>query len=169
MPAPICSLCCSLDARCHDLCKPHAHLRAQAHAVAASILPERAIEQAGRPRLGRYGIAIPGLRHGRHRRCCLGLIYYFAITRRAGYGGSGGRHDRGGVLRLRSGRRGIVDLVLGPGRARAGVVAEEESSAPERRCCSRKSRRIAAPTPSCRRRRKRRGRQPSPRAATSSA
>ncbi len=26
---PICSLCCSLDARCHDLCKPHARLQAQ--------------------------------------------------------------------------------------------------------------------------------------------
>ena len=24
---PICSLCCSLDARCHDLCKPHARTR----------------------------------------------------------------------------------------------------------------------------------------------
>ena len=27
--APICSLCCSLDARCGDLCKPHARLSAQ--------------------------------------------------------------------------------------------------------------------------------------------
>ena len=26
---PICSLCCSLDARCHDMCKPHGRLRAQ--------------------------------------------------------------------------------------------------------------------------------------------
>lgn len=26
---PICSLCCSLDARCHDMCKPHAGLREQ--------------------------------------------------------------------------------------------------------------------------------------------
>ncbi len=26
---PICSLCCSLDARCHDLCKPHAGFREQ--------------------------------------------------------------------------------------------------------------------------------------------
>ena len=24
---PICSLCCSLDARCHDLCKPHARIQ----------------------------------------------------------------------------------------------------------------------------------------------
>ena len=26
---PICSLCCSLDARCHDLCKPHARIGTQ--------------------------------------------------------------------------------------------------------------------------------------------
>src|SRR3981081_1137116 len=26
---PICSLCCSLDARCQDLCKPHARIQTQ--------------------------------------------------------------------------------------------------------------------------------------------
>jgi len=74
--APICSLCCSLDARCHDLCKPHAHFRAQTHAVAASILPEWAIEKL-QTRLGRYGIAMAlavAILGG-----ILGLIYYFAI------------------------------------------------------------------------------------------
>ena len=55
--APICSLCCSLDARCHDLCKPHAHFRAQAVTVAAHILPDWAIEKLS-SRLGRYGIAV---------------------------------------------------------------------------------------------------------------
>jgi len=55
--APICSLCCSLDARCHDLCKPHAHLKAQTAAVAATILPEWAIEKLS-SRLGRYGVAV---------------------------------------------------------------------------------------------------------------
>ncbi len=30
---PICSLCCSLDARCHDLCKPQASFSAQARAL----------------------------------------------------------------------------------------------------------------------------------------
>ena len=34
---PICSLCCSLDARCHDLCKPHARIGAQ---VSGKLLPE---------------------------------------------------------------------------------------------------------------------------------
>ncbi|MCP8883684.1 ATP-binding protein [Devosia sp. XJ19-1] len=74
--APICSLCCSLDARCHDMCKPHAHFRAQTHAVASSIMPQWVIGKL-QTRLGRYGIsmgmatAILG--------SILGLIYYFAI------------------------------------------------------------------------------------------
>jgi len=73
--APICSLCCSLDARCHDMCKPHAHFRAQTHAVAASILPEWAIDRL-QSRLGRYGISMAiatAILGG-----ILGLIYYFA-------------------------------------------------------------------------------------------
>ncbi len=37
---PICSLCCSLDARCNDLCKPKARLQAQAAAVVAALLPQ---------------------------------------------------------------------------------------------------------------------------------
>ncbi|BCP51791.1 hybrid sensor histidine kinase/response regulator [Kaistia sp. 32K] len=36
---PICSLCCSLDARCHDLCKPHARLQNQVSIAAAAVLP----------------------------------------------------------------------------------------------------------------------------------
>ena len=38
--APICSLCCSLDARCNDLCKPDAHLTAQWNAVLRRLLPK---------------------------------------------------------------------------------------------------------------------------------
>jgi signal transduction histidine kinase/purine-cytosine permease-like protein/ActR/RegA family two-component response regulator len=37
---PICSLCCSLDARCHDLCKPHARIQTQVSDTAGKILPE---------------------------------------------------------------------------------------------------------------------------------
>jgi signal transduction histidine kinase/ActR/RegA family two-component response regulator len=55
--APICSLCCSLDARCHDMCKPHAHIRAQTAAVAAQLLPDWVIQKLA-SRLGRYGIAV---------------------------------------------------------------------------------------------------------------
>jgi signal transduction histidine kinase/CheY-like chemotaxis protein/purine-cytosine permease-like protein len=36
---PICSLCCSLDARCDDLCKPQARLAAQWNAVLSAVLP----------------------------------------------------------------------------------------------------------------------------------
>src|SRR6185295_8205895 len=37
---PICSLCCSLDARCHDLCKPHARAGAQVSDMLGKLLPE---------------------------------------------------------------------------------------------------------------------------------
>jgi len=73
--APICSLCCSLDARCHDLCKPHAHLRAQAHAVAATILPEWAIAKL-QTRVGRYSVAAGAATIAIG--ALLAMIYYFA-------------------------------------------------------------------------------------------
>ncbi|MFL6681146.1 MAG: ATP-binding protein, partial [Burkholderiaceae bacterium] len=38
---PICSLCCSLDARCGDLCKPDARLARQARAAVHALLPRR--------------------------------------------------------------------------------------------------------------------------------
>ncbi|GEO85609.1 MULTISPECIES: hybrid sensor histidine kinase/response regulator [Alphaproteobacteria] len=53
--APICSLCCSLDSRCHDMCKPQAKLNAQTAFVAARILPEQAITWLS-TRLGRYAV-----------------------------------------------------------------------------------------------------------------
>jgi signal transduction histidine kinase/CheY-like chemotaxis protein/purine-cytosine permease-like protein len=39
---PICSLCCTLDARCGDMCKPHANLSAQWTAALRWMLPRRA-------------------------------------------------------------------------------------------------------------------------------
>ncbi|WP_105437895.1 ATP-binding protein [Neorhizobium sp. T25_13] len=51
--APICSLCCSLDSRCHDMCKPHARLNTQIGAVARSFLPDSVITRL-MTRLGRY-------------------------------------------------------------------------------------------------------------------
>ncbi len=54
--APICSLCCSLDSRCHDLCKPKARFNAQVAGVAKAVLPEP-VTNALATRLGRYGIA----------------------------------------------------------------------------------------------------------------
>ncbi len=51
---PICSLCCSLDARCHDLCKPPAaRLRNQINAVLRRLLPRRGWPQLDTG-LGRY-------------------------------------------------------------------------------------------------------------------
>ena len=38
----ICSLCCTLDARCGDLCKPEASLKAQLRALAQKLLPRSA-------------------------------------------------------------------------------------------------------------------------------
>nr|WP_309831869.1 ATP-binding protein [Paracidovorax wautersii] len=38
----ICSLCCTLDARCGDMCKPHAHLAVQWSAALRWVLPRRA-------------------------------------------------------------------------------------------------------------------------------
>ena len=38
---PICSLCCSLDARCGDLCKPDARLATRARDAAHALLPRR--------------------------------------------------------------------------------------------------------------------------------
>ena len=39
----ICSLCCSLDARCHDLCKPHGRIGMQTIALARRLLPTWAV------------------------------------------------------------------------------------------------------------------------------
>ncbi len=39
---PICSLCCTLDARCGDLCKPHARLSEQWMAALRRVMPRRA-------------------------------------------------------------------------------------------------------------------------------
>ncbi|CAH0341619.1 ATP-binding protein [Rhizobium sp. CECT 9324] len=53
--APICSLCCTLDSRCHDMCKPHARINAQAAAVARTFLPEVLLQRFS-TRLGRYAL-----------------------------------------------------------------------------------------------------------------
>ncbi|MGH7003119.1 MAG: hybrid sensor histidine kinase/response regulator, partial [Alphaproteobacteria bacterium] len=55
--APICSLCCSLDSRCHDMCKPNANLNAQVATVARALLPGHIIQLLS-SRLGRYGISV---------------------------------------------------------------------------------------------------------------
>jgi len=49
----ICSLCCSLDARCQDLCKPHARLSAQWEAFGQRWLPQAVWRQVD-TELGRF-------------------------------------------------------------------------------------------------------------------
>jgi len=57
---PICSLCCTLDARCHDLCKPQASLTAQWNAVMQRLLPApvRPYLETG---LGHYLLLMTGI------------------------------------------------------------------------------------------------------------
>ncbi|MHB0771052.1 hybrid sensor histidine kinase/response regulator [Bradyrhizobium sp. 5.13L] len=50
---PICSLCCSLDARCHDLCKPHARIQAQVAETLGRLMP-RPIYARINSQLGHY-------------------------------------------------------------------------------------------------------------------
>jgi len=60
----ICSLCCSLDARCHDLCKPHATLAVQWRATMSRLLPQRLWQRLD-TELGHYlmlmALAMPAL------------------------------------------------------------------------------------------------------------
>jgi signal transduction histidine kinase/purine-cytosine permease-like protein/DNA-binding NarL/FixJ family response regulator len=61
---PICSLCCSLDARCHDLCKPHARLSLQWREAVSAALPQ-AVWRRLDTELGHYlmlmAVAMPAL------------------------------------------------------------------------------------------------------------
>ncbi len=53
--APICSLCCSLDARCHDLCKPHGRAQVQVAGALKRVLPDWAGRRVS-PRVVRYAV-----------------------------------------------------------------------------------------------------------------
>ncbi len=57
---PICSLCCTLDARCNDLCKPGANLTAQWDSVLRRLLPAPALPylETG---LGHYLLLMTGI------------------------------------------------------------------------------------------------------------
>ncbi len=69
----ICSLCCTLDARCHDLCKPRARLGAQWAAWLERLLPARARPylDAG---LGHYLLLMAGIVP--FLALLMGLLYY---------------------------------------------------------------------------------------------
>jgi signal transduction histidine kinase/purine-cytosine permease-like protein len=65
----ICSLCCTLDARCDDMCKPHASWSAQWQAAARSLLPERWWRRLD-TELGRYLLLMSALVP------MLGMLFY---------------------------------------------------------------------------------------------
>src|SRR5262249_15496935 len=73
----ICSLCCSLDARCQDLCKPHAKLSAQWSAVLRKLLPA-SVSHYLETGLGHYlmlmSAILPALA------LLLGLLYFHEIS-----------------------------------------------------------------------------------------
>jgi signal transduction histidine kinase/CheY-like chemotaxis protein len=50
---PICSLCCTLESRCHDTCKPHGRIAAQLVALLGRMLPAR-LAAAVRSRAGQF-------------------------------------------------------------------------------------------------------------------
>ncbi|MCW6508017.1 hybrid sensor histidine kinase/response regulator [Lichenifustis flavocetrariae] len=57
--APICSLCCSLDARCHDLCKPQARAQTQIAAALRAMLPSALSVRVNAPTLHYLGVFVP--------------------------------------------------------------------------------------------------------------
>ncbi|KFI25932.1 hybrid sensor histidine kinase/response regulator [Paenirhodobacter enshiensis] len=54
---PICSLCCTLEGRCHDLCRPGADVASQTEGIARRWLPEGVV-QFGMSRLGRFAATL---------------------------------------------------------------------------------------------------------------
>lgn len=50
---PICSLCCSLDTRCMDACKPHGRFRVQLRDMLSRILPSKYLDHVD-SRIGRF-------------------------------------------------------------------------------------------------------------------
>jgi len=50
---PICSLCCSLDTRCMDSCKPHGRFRSQLHNMLSQIVSSKYLDRVD-SRIGRF-------------------------------------------------------------------------------------------------------------------
>ena len=153
----ICSLCCSLDARCGDGCKPHARADAQVMAAAATLLPAQAL-RALTSRLGRFAMVFAVIVAG------AGLVLFGTYAQT-------GRQDAAafsaGVLRPGGDRR-RRRLVAGAGAGKPprGAGGDRVGRPP---CCSRRSGRIAAPMPRCNARGTSRRRRTSPRATSSPA
>ncbi|MGN6661476.1 MAG: hybrid sensor histidine kinase/response regulator [Achromobacter mucicolens] len=84
----ICSLCCTLDARCQDRCKQQGRLKDQVQAVLTRVLPAR-VTPLLHSRLGHYLLIVMGM--GALLAGILGLIYYqeYASHMRGGLDPSG--------------------------------------------------------------------------------
>lgn len=74
---PICSLCCTLDARCDDLCKPHARLAVQWASLLERLLPRRVLPFLSRG-LGHYLLLMTGIVS--FLMLVLGLLYYLELN-----------------------------------------------------------------------------------------
>ena len=70
---PICSLCCSLDARCHDLCKPDARFSKQVIQLLSKFLPEKTVAIID-SRFGRFITILSSI--GLINAGLLSLVYY---------------------------------------------------------------------------------------------
>ncbi len=159
----ICSLCCSLDARCGDGCKPEARLSSQIVAPIQAVL-RKPVNDRLTGSVGRFFlllslfIAVIGT--------TLALIYRAVSPMAAGGGGS--LPQRSGWLsfsccRSPASRPGFwrsLRKAVSPPRRKPGGKPD---------CCSRKLTRTRGLTPSCRKPRRRRRRQTSRKAATWSA
>jgi signal transduction histidine kinase/purine-cytosine permease-like protein/DNA-binding NarL/FixJ family response regulator len=81
--APICSLCCTLESRCHDRCKTGSRAAEQAGALLTRLLPQ-ALARRANPRVGQYLVVLLSL-------CALvgsvlGIIYSQEATAAAALG-----------------------------------------------------------------------------------
>ena len=139
---PICSLCCTLDARCDDLCKPEARLAAQWSATLRWLLPRARVALPGhRPR------PLPAADAGGAAAGCSAALPQSCGARAAAV--LGPRYDGFvkvyAVLLLVA---GIVAwwLVLAH---KSRQVAQEESNRQTHAADAARSTRTAAPTRSC--------------------
>ncbi len=161
--APICSLCCSLDARCGDLCKPHARFGAQLRQAAERVLPRRAAAAID-SRLGRYaGVMLTlcgaaGL--------ILGLVYAEG-AHRAPEHAAALAHALWAVFLVMALIFGVVAWLYVLAQESRRVAQEE--TARQTALHRPRSPPTGSPTPSSSAPRRRRRRPTSPRAATSSA
>jgi purine-cytosine permease-like protein len=144
--APICSLCCTLESRCHDRCKSGSRAGEQLRALASALLPPRWATKVNF-RIGQYLVVMLSL-------CAVMAfmvgVVYMQENLHAGAG------DVAGLLRLPF-LKVFALLALLCAVAAWWVVLSTDSrrmaqdeSERQTSCCCRRSRPTSAPMPSCR-------------------